>query len=251
MVAGSCAAVAVLYVRGALRLRAMPALVLAPLGVTLGARLQYRLESMPLDYALGMPLADMLEPGVRIPLGIVIGGLAAALWCVLARAPWRDVGDALAVAALVMVPFGRVGCWMNGCCLGSACPSWLPVCIRFPPGSEPYGAQLASGLIDGGAAMSLPAHPLPFYFAAVALLILAVLVQMIRQGAVPGMPLAVAIVLGSAGKLALEELRSTPRPMGPTWTVPAIALLGTLAVLAIVHLRADRRTRFRVVRYGR
>jgi phosphatidylglycerol:prolipoprotein diacylglycerol transferase len=235
---GAVAALLTLRARGALTLGVWPAGILAGVGLLVGARLQYRMESMPLEYALRMSLVDLWEPGIRIPLGMLVGGLAALAWCLVSGVSWRDEGDALAVAAFVMIPFGRLGCWLNGCCLGSACPSWVPFCMHFPPGSEPYTAQLGIGLIDGSAEHSLPAHPLPIYFGVVSLLILAVIVRMIRQGAAPGLPLAVGIVLGSAGKLALEMLRSTIRPMGVQFILPALALVGTIAVLAVVRLRA-------------
>jgi phosphatidylglycerol:prolipoprotein diacylglycerol transferase len=237
MVAGSLAALLTLHVRGALTLRAVPAIALAAVGLSAGARLQYRLETMPLDAALRMSFPDVQDAGIRLPLGMVVGGLVAAAWCVVARLSWRDLGDALAVGAMVMVPFGRLGCWMNACCLGGVCPAWLPICVRFPPGTEAHGAQVGQGLLEVSAAASLPAHPLPFYFAGVAILIFLVLVRMIRRGAASGMPLAVACILGSAGKLALETLRATPRPMGPTFVVPAVVLVGTLVLLAAARLR--------------
>jgi len=236
--AGAVAALLTLRARGALTIGVFPAGILATAGLLVGARLQYRLESMPLDYALQLSFADLFEPGVRLPLGMLLGGLAAAAWCAVSGVPWRDEGDALAVASMVIIPFGRFGCWTNGCCLGSVCPSWWPFCMTFPAGSEPYSAQLAAGLIGGTAPHSLPAHPLPIYFAVVAVLILLVLVRMIRQGAAPGTPLAAALVLGSAGKLVLELLRSTPRPMGPQYVIPAATIVVTLAVLAVVRVRA-------------
>jgi prolipoprotein diacylglyceryltransferase len=237
-VAGAIAGILVLWSRRAFTWVTFVGGVLAVVGLVVGAKLQYRIEHLAPADALRISPFELFEPGVRLPLGILLGGVLAGLWSLALRAPWRDLGDALAVATTVMIPIGRMGCWSNRCCMGTVCGHWaLPVCLRFPPGTESYNQQLRDNLIALSDPLSLPAHPLPLYFAAGSLGILLVLLWMLRRPAAPGMMLAAACVLGSAGKLALETLRAEPRPPGLMFAIPATVLAVTSGLLVLAFLR--------------
>jgi prolipoprotein diacylglyceryltransferase/tetratricopeptide (TPR) repeat protein len=234
---GFLAGLLVLHVRRALRPTTVFALGLAWGGMLVGAKLQYRLEHFPPLSALWFSLGDVLDPGMRIPMGLLTGGLLAGLWCVAVRAPWRETGDALAVAASTLIPIGRIGCLTNGCCMGGPCPSWLPFCPRYTPGSEAYNAQLRDNLITLSSPLSLPAHPLPVYFAVGSLLTLAVLVWLLRRGARPGTLLAVFMVVRPLTKIALETLRAEPRPPLLMLGIPTFELTAAVVVLGILYAR--------------
>lgn len=241
VVAGVIAGLLVLRSRHAITWVTLTAGVLAIDGLIVGAKLHYRLENFPLGVALRIPLPELLASGVRIPLGLVLGGIFAGVWCLVWRSPWRDVGDALAVAATAMIPIGRLGCWINRCCTGTVCSDLaLPFCIRLPPGTDAYNRQLGDRLITLGDPLSLPAHPLPLYFAAGSLAILLVLFQLHRRHAPPGTMLLAACVLGSAGKLLLEPLRAEPRPHGLMLGIPA-AVLVVASVVAATALQRRRK----------
>src|SRR5262249_55605052 len=157
----------VLYLRGALTPITFFAAFLAVVAQCYGSKLQYRLEHLSLGYALVFPPPEGFEPGVRIPMGVFLGGPGALPFFTALRAPWRQVGDGLALGGAAMVVVGRFACWVNGCCMGTVCGRWaLPFCVTTPPGSETYNAQLRHNLIPLSATQSLPAHPLPLYFAA-------------------------------------------------------------------------------------
>jgi phosphatidylglycerol:prolipoprotein diacylglycerol transferase len=241
--AGLVAGILVLRTRGAVTWATVLALGWAWEGVLLGAKWHFRLELYPLADALWVTPRELLEPGVRIPLGLLTGGVLAGLWCLLARAPWRETGDALAVAACVMMPIGRIGCLLDGCCMGSACGPWAPFCLRYPRGTDAYLAQVGTGLLRGSEPFSLPAHPLPIYFAASALAMLGVLLWLLRHQAAPGALLAAFLVLEPATKLLLEPLRATPRPPTLMVGIPATILVGTLLVLAATRVVRGRARR--------
>jgi len=235
---GGMATLALLLQRRAFGWSTFTGGALAVLGLVVGAKLQYRLELFPIGYAFNVSYSELLEPGMRIPLGVLLGGVVGCLWCLALRGPWRDLGDALALGAAIMVPIGRLGCFLNGCCMGTACGAWaLPVCMRFPPGTEAYDQQLRDNLIALSAPQSLPAHPLPLYFGATSAAIAVVLLLMARRRAASGMMLLVAAVLSSAGKLVLETLRAEPRPPGPMFAIPATVLVVGGAALLAVRLR--------------
>lgn len=228
----------VLRARHSLSAIAGAALGCAWLGVLVGSKWQFRLESMSLIDALSIAPGDLFSGGRRLDLGLLTGFALAGLWCLATRAPWRAVGDALAVAASIFIPIGRLGCLAFGCCMGATCHGWAAgFCPRYPPGSEAYLQQLRGELIPMSATASLPAHPLPVYFAIASLLTLSVLLWMLHQGAPPGSLLAAFWILRPAAKLALEPLRANPSPSPLMIGIPLAALATTLAVLAGLAMR--------------
>ncbi len=236
--AGFYAGVVVLRARDALDVRTLLALGLAWEGLLIGSKWHMRLETMPLWEAILLSPADLLDPGRRLPLGVLTGGVLAGAWCLVSRAPWRTVGDALAIAASVLIPIGRLGCLSFGCCMGAVCGhSSSPFCWRFPPGTEAYDQQLRQGLIGLDARLSLPAHPLPVYFALASLATLGILICLWRRGAAEGTLLAAFCLLWPAAKLALEPLRATPRASALMVGIPLGVLVVTLAALGIRAVR--------------
>ncbi len=235
--AGLVSGVFILRARRVLTPAAFGALVIAWCGLAIGARWQHRLEYLPVLTALWISPHELFEPGTRLPLGLVTGAALAGLWCLLFRAPWREVGDALAVAASVLIPIGRLGCIANGCCMGGVCRRFALFCMRYPPETEAYGAQLQHNLISPGAPLSLPAHPLPAYFAVASLLTLAVLLWLLRRGAPAGSMLATFCILRPLSKLSLEPLRAVPRPGALMLGIPATVLIVTCTVLAVMLVR--------------
>jgi len=236
---GYAAAFRVLHLRRAMTPATVAAVVIAAHALWIGAKWQTRLEHYPPLEALMMSPRDLLVPGMRIPLGVLTGGLAAGAWCLAVGAPWRETGDALAVGASAMVAIGRFGCLVNGCCMGVVCGRWAPFCLRYPPGTESYDQQVTLGLITNAAPLSLPAHPLPLYFGAASLLTLVALVWLLRRGSAPGTLLAVACVVAPTMKLALEPLRASA-PGGPTGlmvAIPVAVLVVTLGAIAMTYAR--------------
>jgi phosphatidylglycerol:prolipoprotein diacylglycerol transferase len=81
--------------------------------------------------------------------------------------------DVLAPSIAVGIMFGRLGCFLNGCCYGR--PSQLPWAVSFPRSSPPWGHERALGLIPAGAVQSLAIHPTQIYFALDGLVLLLLL----------------------------------------------------------------------------
>lgn len=86
---------------------------------------------------------DNLWRVVRIDQGglVFYGGFILALFSVIAYSAWRkfDIVRVLDVFAPAMAgahAWGRVGCFLNGCCFGAPTRSFLGVC--YPVDSVPY-----------------------------------------------------------------------------------------------------------------
>ena len=71
------------------------------------------------------------EGGMTSYGGIVFGLLTVVIWCKRTGVRFPVVFDLLAAPALVMHGFGRIGCFLNGCCYGSPCE--LPWAVTVHP----------------------------------------------------------------------------------------------------------------------
>lgn len=74
-----------------------------------------------------------------------LGGVLAAIGFLLIylrvkKLPFRLYFDVLAVGLMLGLAFGRIGCFLNGCCHGR--PSEIPWAVRFPYESLPYYSQV-------------------------------------------------------------------------------------------------------------
>ena len=162
--------------------------VAALVGAFLGAKLAYLAAEGWRD--IGQPdLWLRLATGKSI-LGALLGGYAsvelAKRWV-----GYRSVtGDWFAMIAPLGIILGRLGCWLHGCCLGSACePAWFSV--RDAKGLERW-----------------PAVPVEILFNAVMLISFAVLR---RRGYLAGQHFHVYLIAYGLFRFAHEFLRDTPR----------------------------------------
>lgn len=90
-------------------------------------------------------LINVTEGGLVV-YGAAIGGFAAmAVYLMLHRLPALAVADICAPAIGLGLFFGRIGCFLNGCCYGGVCD--LPWAVQFPQDSPPYWHQLHRGQI--------------------------------------------------------------------------------------------------------
>jgi len=74
-------------------------------------------------------------------LGGVVAAVSVILFYVLYhKLPVRRYFDVLAVGMMLALVFGRIGCFLNGCCYGK--PTELPWGVRFPYNSFAYVSQI-------------------------------------------------------------------------------------------------------------
>src|SRR5207247_11268166 len=113
--------------------------------------------------------------------GGMVGGTVAGLWTAkrVGLAPW-SVADATASSVALGNLFGRVGCFLNGCCYGR--PTKLPWGVTYPRDSFPY-AEFGP----------VPTHPAQLYFAAAGLGRCAVRSRPRRRPPAPGRPLGASL----------------------------------------------------------
>lgn len=179
------------------------------------------------------------------------GGLLLATPSVLAygiykRVPIRLGMDIIAPCLMLGLGFGRIGCFLNGCCYGAEIPAGknVPWAVTFPYHSDPYIEQARDGkiqipppLIRDGVARSiddiqsdrtldpeqkqqlvavarsqhaLPVHPAQLYSTFTAWLIAAFLVAYFTIPHAPGRVFALMLILEGISRFLLETVRSEP-----------------------------------------
>lgn len=95
---------------------------------------------------------------------VYYGGLALAvplgIWFVrrFGMPVWK-VGDLAGYAIPLGLVFGRMGCFLSGCCWGDVCPTSGHGGLIFPRGSPAWDSHVAEGLISRAATESLPVYP--------------------------------------------------------------------------------------------
>lgn len=94
--------------------------------------------------------------------GSVIGGTVAFfVYRYLRPFPLRPYLDVTAPSIAVGILFGRLGCFLNGCCFGDTCK--LPWAVAFPKGSPPWKMHHDLDWIPVDALWSLRVHPTQLY----------------------------------------------------------------------------------------
>jgi phosphatidylglycerol:prolipoprotein diacylglycerol transferase len=81
--------------------------------------------------------------------GLGFGALAVILWCRRSGVPVLQFLDLAAPSFIVGHILGRVGCLLNGCCFGGACPPDLPWAISVAGSPVPHHpAQIYDSLMN-------------------------------------------------------------------------------------------------------
>lgn len=163
-----------------------------------------------------------------------MGGLALAIALCLAAArrhgaPLRDILDVASPAIILGLVFGRIGCFLGGCCYGEVCePGWWAT----PPSW--YG--LPAGQV--------PRYPTALLSAGFALLLFFVLRALLARRKAPGEVFLAMLVLYAPGRFLIEALRADPRGGGLGLSTSQIGVLvtGLPALAAWVWLRVKAPT---------
>jgi len=155
--------------------------------------------------------AVALWDGGIVFYGSVIGGMAGiATFCRLRKLPLVPILDVLTPSLLVGEGFGRIGCFLYGCCYGRACS--LPWAVQFPPDSLTFGQLVMKGLLDPQAQSTMPLHPVQLYSSAAAFVLAGILAWYFRRRPFDGAVMCLAAILYPISRAGLESLRADVAP---------------------------------------
>lgn len=165
------------------------------------------------------------------------GGLLAAgafgLWFL--RKERFPIGKGIDLVGLVIpigLFFGRLGCFLGGCCFGTTVDAGAFGAVRFPGWSPASESHWKRGLLDAPHLESLPVHATQLYESAGCLLIAALAVVMQRHKRFDGQIMLFFLAAYAVLRFVLEWLRDDDRGavLGLTTSqLIGVAMLGVVA----------------------
>lgn len=110
------------------------------IGGVVGARLFYVIHYFGEFKGSWLKVFYIWEGGLELLGGVILAIGIIFLYLLYHKLPMRRYLDVLAVGLLLALVFGRMGCFLNGCCWGK--PTDLPWGVRFPYDSLAYNSQI-------------------------------------------------------------------------------------------------------------
>jgi len=181
------------------------------IGAIIGARFLYvvsywdRLFDKPL-----LPNAPWTEVFMVHRGGVVFyGGLiGASLTCIIysrvAKLPLWKLADIFAPSIALGYVFGRIGCFLNGCCHGRVCE--LPWAVQYPNQSDIWKLHFESGLATANG-KSAPVHPTQIYDSLLNLALFAGLAWLFRRKKFDGQVFAIYLLCYAVTRSIVEMFR--------------------------------------------
>jgi len=195
-----------------------------------GSRIAYVIEHWKSEFAARpWDIIRIDQGGLMFYGGLILSVLFFFAWC------WFKKERPLALADLIaaLIPLGhacgRIGCFFYGCCYGRMSDS--PLAVSFPVHSPAWYEQLSAGLIDPGAARSLPVLPTQLFEAAALFALFAALLWIYRRYRrhTAGLYMIGYGVL----RFGMEYLRGDPRAAVGPFSISQTISLATIALGAI------------------
>jgi len=177
----------------------------------LGARLFYFMQFYSTDFSDGRwwHVFKIWEGGLVFYGGLILGAVTFLIYCRRLKLPILPMLDLMAPATALGLGFGRIGCFLNGCCWGKACDASFTFAVRFPAGSPPASLDAPSPWI----------HPAQLYSSLNAFLLGLLLWAVWRRKPAPGTVIGLLFLLYGVSRFLLEGIRGDHGVAQGAWTV--------------------------------
>ena len=174
--------------------------------------------------------------GLTLYGGILLAVVGAFVYCRIAKMPVLEVFDIFAPPLALGIAFGRMGCFLNGCCFGS--PTDLPWGISFPEGSIPFSYFGSAHL-----------HPAQLYSLAYALALFISLHFLLKHKQFNGQVVSVYFIGEAIFRFIIEYTRHYESDMlvsfgGIELINNQLVSLGLFALGLVIYLMQMRKGRF-------
>lgn len=187
------------------------------------AKLLYIL--VDIDVFLKNPWEALSGSGFVIYGGIVGGLLAAILYCRVKKVSFLQYLDLIAPSVALAQGFGRIGCFLAGCCYGQATTAW-------------YGVVFPDNCLAPGGVSLIPTQ---LFSSAGDFLIAFLLILYARKKRPNGKTGALYLILYSVGRFFIEFLRNDYRgSIGFLSTSQFISLFILAAGLVLYFFKRQR-----------
>ena len=171
-----------------------------------------------------------LSQGGLVLYGALLAGAAAFFtFCHYRRVSPLGLLDIITPSIFIGIGFGRIGCFLNGCCYGDECS--LPWAVQFPRGSAAFEALVFKQLISEDASWTPLLHPTQLYSALDGFLIAALTFWYFRHRRRNGECFAVALMIYPVTRFVIEILRNDEGgQLGTSLTISQWVSIGLLIV---------------------
>jgi phosphatidylglycerol:prolipoprotein diacylglycerol transferase len=177
--------------------------------------------------------------GGNVFYGCIMGGLTGSLLYWWRRPfPFWPMADAVAPGLAVGITFGRLGCFLNGCCYGLRCDA--PWAVRFPSGSHAWMAHIEQGILAPASDYSLAVHPVQLYAAFSGLVLLVLLNLYFPHRRRDGEVMALLMILYPITRWPVEALRGDDQAILLGMTLSQVISVVLLSMGIAVWLRVSR-----------
>ncbi|MBI2194237.1 MAG: prolipoprotein diacylglyceryl transferase [Planctomycetes bacterium] len=179
--------------------------VVATVSGVLGSRIFYLIQ-----YPTSFADAFKVWQGGLVFQGGLAGGTIGVVWFLRRRRlPVLRIGDILMPCLFLGLAWGRLGCFMNGCCFGPRADA-LPWAVQFPRGSPAHGRHVELYPEEVGAddACSLPVHPTQIYSSMAAALLGLALLGLLQRKRFEGQVVAASAMAYAVLRFLLEFFRA-------------------------------------------
>ena len=209
----------------------------------LGARLAYVAEHWTSEFVDNTAAIIRIDQGGLMFYGGVAGAALALILFVRAHHErFLEVSDLLLAVLPLGHFFGRLGCFLNGCCHGRI--SHSAFAVTFPDHSPAWFLQVYNHEIPETAACALPVLPTQLFEAGANLLLFMLLVLLYRRTRNrSGMVTAVYLIAYAVIRFSVEPLRGDLRMNVGVWTIGqfiSVVLFAAGVVLMIWQLRRPK-----------
>jgi phosphatidylglycerol:prolipoprotein diacylglycerol transferase len=197
----------------------------------IGARLFYCFQYWGRGIDSVLDVIQYWKGGIVYYGGILGGTIAFFAYRHFRPFPLRPYLDAMAPAIMIGTLFGRLGCFLNGCCYGDVCN--FPWAVSFPEPSPPWADQMRAHLLPPAATYSLPLHPTQLYSALDSLIICLLLLAFYPLRRRDGEVMGLLMIAYPITRFLIEYLRNDEGVFFAGFTisqnVSILLLLGGLA----------------------
>ncbi len=132
--------------------------------------------------------------GMNLYGGVLLAIIGTIVYCFWKKIPLLEILDYFAPAYALGLAFGRIGCFLNGCCFGT--PSDLPWAVVFPTGSIPYS-------VFGSAHL----HPSQLYTSFYGLALFFLTHYILKHRRIPGVVASVLFMTAAVFRVLIESVR--------------------------------------------
>jgi phosphatidylglycerol:prolipoprotein diacylglycerol transferase len=195
----------------------------------LGARIAYIMANFGYFMERPSEMIMITEGGLVYYGGFIGGGLGMLLFSRLRKMGFMSLVDFVITAVPVSHFFGRIGCFINGCCHGA--PAGGKLAVTYPHLSQPWRRHVELGLFHRFERIrSLPVHPVQLYEAVFNLLLFAVLLFVYpRYRTKPRKTVGLYLMVYPVGRMFSEMLRGDER--NPAFGAMSVAQVVSLALM--------------------